>query len=83
MSNRNIEGLRNHLFAQIERLGEENLSGDALKEEIRRGRAISELSGSIIDAAKAEFRYMQITEQTDAQSTFMSHDTGNGQPRIG
>lgn len=70
MSNRNIEGLRNHLFAQIERLGEEDLSGDALKEEIRRGKAISKLSSSIIDAAKAEFSYLNMTGGLN-QSSFV------------
>lgn len=56
--NRNIETLKNHLFAQIERIGNEDLEGESLKEEIRRGKAISELSGSVIEAAKTEFAYL-------------------------
>lgn len=71
--NRNIEGLRNHLFAQIERLGDEDLNGDALNEEIRRGKAISQLSGSIIDAAKAEFAYLDMTGGLD-RSSFVESD---------
>lgn len=31
--------LTNHLFAELERLGDESLSGDALREEIERARA--------------------------------------------
>lgn len=40
--------LNNHLFAQLERLGEEDLSGDKLAEEINRARAISDLATQII-----------------------------------
>lgn len=82
-TNRDIEGLRNHLFSQLERLGDEDVSGEELENEIRRGKAISEVAGTIIETAKAEFRYMQITEQTDHKSTFMPDGTGNSQPRIG
>lgn len=71
--NRNIEGLRNHLFAQLERLGEEDLKGDSLKEEIQRGKALSDISASIIESAKAEFRYMELTS-SDKGSSFIETD---------
>lgn len=40
--------LNNHLFAQLERLGDEDLKGDKLAEEINRGKAISEVAKNII-----------------------------------
>jgi hypothetical protein len=40
--------LNNHLFAQIERLGEEELKGEALQEEIERSRAITSVASQII-----------------------------------
>ena len=43
--------LNNHLFAQLERLGEEELSGDKLLEEIARSKAISEIAKNVIENA--------------------------------
>ena len=43
--------LNNHLFAQLERLGEEELSGDKLLEEIARSKALSEIAKNVIENA--------------------------------
>lgn len=40
--------LNNHLFAQIERLGDEDLKGEGLQEEITRVKAISSVATQII-----------------------------------
>lgn len=41
--------LNNHLFAQLERLGDEDLKDEELKKEIERTRAISLVATKIIE----------------------------------
>lgn len=43
--------LHNHLFVQLERLSEEGLEGEKLKEEIDRAKAVSSISKDITNNA--------------------------------
>jgi hypothetical protein len=46
-----ITDLNNHLFAQLERLGDEDLKGDALEAECERAEAIAKISEQLIRSA--------------------------------
>lgn len=48
MAKNKIVNLNDHLFAQLERLGDESLKGDALYEEIKRSAAVTNVSEQII-----------------------------------
>ena len=44
-----LADLNNHLFAQLERLGDEEIKGDALTEEISRAKAITSVAQQIVN----------------------------------
>jgi len=43
-----LSDLSDHLFAQLERLADEDLGGEALTEEIKRAGAIDRIAGQIV-----------------------------------
>lgn len=65
-----IDDLRNHLFAQLERLGDESIKGEALKEEIQRAKAVSDVSAQLVDSARAENERLKLLKRAPG-SNFM------------
>lgn len=58
-----IEDLNNHLFAQLERLGDEDLKSEDLDKEISRAKAISDVAGKIIESAQVTVKAMEVLEK--------------------
>lgn len=61
MKNKSID-LNNHLFAQLERLSDENIKGEELEEELKRADMISKVSAQIINNASLTLRAEQIRQ---------------------
>lgn len=51
MAKNKLVDLNDHLFAELERLDDEDLKGDELKEELDRAKALSDVSEKIINNA--------------------------------
>lgn len=55
--------LNNHLFAELERLGDEGLTGDELKEELTRAESIVRVSSPIISNASLVLQAEKFKDQ--------------------
>lgn len=51
--------LNNHLFAQLEKMDDDELTGEQLDNEIRRTEAIAKISEQIIKNGELQFRAMK------------------------
>ena len=55
-----VKDLNEHLFAQIERLSDEDKTPEEVDLEIRRTKAIVELSGQVIDSARVSIEAVKL-----------------------
>lgn len=60
--------LNNHLFAQLERLNDENIKGDELKDEIQRAKAVTDVAAKIIDNANTVLDAKKLQAETLGRS---------------
>lgn len=60
--------LNNHLFEQLERLNDEELKGDNLKEEIMRAKAVTDIASKIIDNANTVLDAKKLQSETLGRS---------------
>lgn len=56
--------LNNHLFAQLERLSDEDIKDEKLTEEIKRAEAVSKIANQIISNGSLVLRAMKAAEES-------------------
>ena len=66
--NNKLSDLNNHLFAEIERLSDEELNEDELKSEIDRARAITSVSKQIIENGALALRAEKFKQEMGLDS---------------
>ena len=70
--------LRDHLFAQIERLSDEEMSPEDLKLEIERAHAMSSMATVVVNTAKVEVAYLKQIDRMNG----VTNDTGFIVPQL-
>ena len=63
-----LTDLNNHLFAQLERLSDEDLKGEELKEELQRSNAVSKVAQNINNGSLVLQAQKFKDEKLDAES---------------
>lgn len=68
MARNKMEDLRDHLFAQLERLGDENLTTEELELERNRAKSIVSVAAAITETAKVECEFLEVIGGTGTGS---------------
>jgi hypothetical protein len=55
-----LSDLNNHLFAQLERLGEEGLTSEQIQDEVKRSEAITDVADQIIRNADLQLKAVTV-----------------------
>jgi len=76
MPHNKLTDLNNHLFAQLERLGDEGLSQEDFDKEIRRAKAISDVAKNVVESAKTslegvKFGHLYMSEGKQMPEVFV------------
>lgn len=79
MGTKNTLGdLTNHLFAELERLGDETLTQDEMKGEIERARAITGVAQQVIANANTMLRTVEFADNRMDAGTHIPRMLGDG-----
>lgn len=73
--------LNNHLFAQLEKLGDDDLTGEELESELKRTDAICDISEQIIKNGELQYKAMKHMDEYGYRKTESS--SGNARSSCG
>jgi len=73
-----LADLKDHLFMQIERLNDDDLKGDDLKQEIERSKAMSQVATQIVNGAKITVDAMKLVKNGHLEKEDVSRLLGEG-----
>lgn len=65
MAKNKLSDLNDHLFAQLERLNEEDLTNEQIEVEAKRAKAIVDVSAQIISSAKVTVEALKLVTNGD------------------
>lgn len=73
-----MEDLNLILFEQLERINDDSLTGDALKEQIMKSKTIKEIASTLLDSAGLELRarVFEMESGEKRRSLLLADNTG-------
>lgn len=74
MPRNKIQDLRNHLFMQLEKLSEDELTIEQMDKEIKRTDAMCQIASHIIQSAKVEVDFLRMAGSDGTGSGFFKID---------
>lgn len=78
MARNKLQDLRDHLFAQMERLGDEELTSEQLEMEVKRAKSMSAIASQITETAKVEVDFVKAVEATEGSTFWISDNKSIG-----
>ena len=76
MARNKLSDLRDHMFAALERLDDEELTNEQIKNEIEKAKSIAMVGSVIINSAKIEIDYLKATGMIDTTSDLFKSVVG-------
>lgn len=76
MARNKLSDLRDHMFAALERLDDEEMTNDQIKNEIEKAKSIAMVGSVIINSAKIEIDYLKATGMIDTTSDLFKSVVG-------
>lgn len=64
-----LTDLNDHLFAQLERLGDKNLTAEKLEREVERSKSIADISKTIISGAALQLKAIELKAEYKGLNT--------------
>lgn len=68
-----ISDLNNHLFSQLERLGDEDLTPEQIEQEVKRGQAIVAVADQLVKSAAIQLAAVKIAVESGYKIDPPSH----------
>lgn len=76
MARNKLSDLRDHMFAALERLDDEEMTTEQIKNEIEKAKSIAMVGSVIINSAKIEIDYLKATGMIDTTSDLFKSVVG-------
>lgn len=76
MARNKISDLRDHLFAALERIDNDELTNEELQKELQKADAVAQLGAVIINSAKVEVDLMKATGMISTDSALFKDIKG-------